>query len=130
VTAPAGPGSSLLLAPAGGFTAAAVNYGPVPENAEAALAGACPIVASYGGADRALPTVHPERLRRALVVLEIPHDVHVYPGAGHRFMSEATGAAGAAARLTGTSYQRHDAADAWQRTYAFLGRYLEPAPSG
>jgi carboxymethylenebutenolidase len=132
-----GGGFALLCAPRDGFAVASVNYGEVPADAERVLAGACPIVASYGGRDR-MGTKHPERLQRALAVLEIPHDVQVYPGSGHRFMTEATGPAGVLAKITGMSYQRADAADSWQRIYAFFGRYLgqdghpgpESAPSG
>ncbi len=119
-----GGGFALLCAPRPGFEVAAVNYGPVPKDAERLLAGACPVVASYGGRDRGIPTEHPERLQRALAVLEVPHDVRVYPGSGHRFLTEARGAMGVFAKLTGMSYQEHDAADAWERIYAFLRQYL------
>ena len=44
-----GGGFALLCAPRGEYSAAAVNYGEVPADAEAALAGSCPVVASYGG---------------------------------------------------------------------------------
>jgi carboxymethylenebutenolidase len=115
---------ALLCAPRDGFAVAAVNYGSVPPDAEQVLAGSCPVVGSYGGRDRSLSTEHPERLQRALTVLEIPHDVQVYPGAGHRFMSESSGAGAVLAKITGMSYQEHDADDAWQRIYAFFGRYL------
>jgi carboxymethylenebutenolidase len=119
-----GGGFALLCAPRPGYSAAAVNYGDVPEDAEAVLAGACPVVGSFGGRDKGISTKHPERLQRALTVLEIPHDVKVYPGAGHRFMTESSGAGAVFAKVTGMSYQPHDAADAWQRIYAFFGRYL------
>jgi carboxymethylenebutenolidase len=118
-----GGGFALLCATRDGFSAAAVNYGEVPKNAEAALAGACPIVGSFGARDL-MGTSHPERLQRALAVLQIPHDVEVYPGSGHRFMSPSTGVGGAAAKLTRMSYQPADAASAWQRIYAFFGKHL------
>jgi carboxymethylenebutenolidase len=118
-----GGGFALLCAPRDGFGVASVNYGEVPADAERVLAGSCPIVASYGGRDP-MGTKHPERLQRALTVLQIPHDVQVYPGSGHRFMTETTGVGGVLARITGMSHQRADAADAWQRSYAFFGRYL------
>jgi carboxymethylenebutenolidase len=119
-----GGGYALLCAPRAGFDAAAVNYGDVPQDAEGVLAGACPIVGSYGARDKGIPTRQPERLQRALAVLEVPHDVRVYPGSGHRFMSQPSGVGVLLARVTGMTYQEHDAADAWDRIFAFFGRYL------
>jgi carboxymethylenebutenolidase len=119
-----GGGFALLCAPREGFSAAAVNYGDVPQDAEGALAGACPLVASYGGRD-AMGTKPPERLQRALTVLEVPHDVKVYPGSGHRFMSEASGVGAVLAKAVRMTYQQADAADAWQRIFAFFDRYLK-----
>jgi carboxymethylenebutenolidase len=118
-----GGGFALLCAPREGFGAAAVNYGEVPKDAEHVLAGACPIVGSFGGRDQ-MGTGHPERLQRALAVLEIPHDVKVYPGSGHRFMTETSGAGAVLAKLGKMSYQRADAEDAWQRIFSFFGTYL------
>ena len=61
----------------------------------------------------------------ALAVLEVPHDVHVYPGSGHRFMTESHGAGAALAKLGRMSYQPEDAADSWARIFGFFGTYLE-----
>jgi len=118
-----GGGFALLCAPRSGFSAVSVNYGVVPQDTEAALRGACPSVGSFGGRD-SMGTKPPERLQRALTVLEVPHDVKVYPGAGHRFLSESSGAAAVLARFARMSYQEADAADAWQRIYAFFGQHL------
>ena len=57
-------------------------------------------------------------------MLEVPHDIEVYPGSGHRFMTEASGAAAVLARFTRMSYQAADAADAWRRIYAFFGEHI------
>src|SRR5579859_8157715 len=46
-----GGGFALLSAPRYDFAAASVNYGEVPADAVGRLAGACPIVASYGRRD-------------------------------------------------------------------------------
>jgi len=46
-----GGGFALLCAPRGEYSAAAVNYGEVPADAEAVLVGSCPVVGSYGGRD-------------------------------------------------------------------------------
>ena len=49
-----GGGFALLAAPRPTFAVASVNYGPVPKDAAELLRGACPIVGSYGGQDRAM----------------------------------------------------------------------------
>src|ERR1700728_3342082 len=118
-----GGGVALLCAPREGFDVASVNYGEVPEDAENVLRGACPIVASYGGRDP-MGTKHPERLQRALTVLEIPHDVQVYPGVGHRFLTEPSGAMAVLSKFARMNYVESDAADAWRRIYAFFGEHL------
>jgi carboxymethylenebutenolidase len=122
-----GGGFALLCAPRPGFAVASVNYGEVPKDAEAVLAGACPVVGSFGGRDP-MGTAHPERLQRALAVLEVPHDVEVYPGSGHRFMTESTGVGAAFAKIGRMSYQPADAADAWRRIFGFFGSYLGGPP--
>jgi carboxymethylenebutenolidase len=118
-----GGGFALLCAPRPGYDVAAVNYGEVPKDAEAALAGSCPLVGSFGGRDP-MGTEQPERLQRALAVLQVPHDVHVYPGAGHRFMTQSTGASAVFAKIGRMTYQPADAADAWQRIFTFFGTHL------
>jgi carboxymethylenebutenolidase len=120
-----GGGFALLCAPRPGFDVVSDNYGPVPKDAEAVLAGSCPIVGSYGGRDR-MGTSHPERLQRALAVLQVPHDVQVYPGSGHRFMTKSHGAGAMFARLGGMSFMPEDAADSWQRIFGFFSTYLQP----
>jgi carboxymethylenebutenolidase len=118
-----GGGFALLCAPGHGFDVAAVNYGDVPKDAEQALAGACPVVGSFGGRDQ-MGTKPPERLERALTTLGVPHDVHVYPDSGHRFMTEASGAGAVLARFARMSFQPADANDAWRRIFAFFETYL------
>jgi carboxymethylenebutenolidase len=121
-----GGGFALLSAPRPGYSVAAVNYGEVPKDAETVLAGACPVVGSFGGRDP-MGTTGPERLQRALAVLEIPHDVHIYPGAGHRFMTKTAGAGALFATMARMSFQPADAEDAWDRIYGFFGTYLADA---
>lgn len=118
-----GGGFALLCAPGHGFSAAAVNYGEVPHDAEGALAGSCPIVGSYGARDQ-MGTKPPERLQQALVVLDVRHDVKVYPNSGHRFMSQASGMGAVFAKILRLTYNEEDAADAWRRIYAFFDAEL------
>jgi carboxymethylenebutenolidase len=118
-----GGGFALMCAPREGFAAASVNYGPVPKDPESVLAGSCPIVGSFGGRDM-MGAAPPERLQRALAVLEVPHDVQVYPRSGHRFMTQASGASAVLAKLGRMSFQTDDAADSWRRIFAFFETYL------
>ena len=70
-----------------GVRAVSVNYGEVPKEATS-LRGTCPIVASYGGRGKMVGRSHAERLSRHLEVLAVEHDVKVYDGAGHSFMTQ------------------------------------------
>ena len=119
-----GGGFALLCAPRGTYAAAAVNYGEVPSDAETVLAGSCPIVASYGGRDL-MGTAHPERLEAALTALGVPHDVKVYPAAGHSFMSPKRAPMAPLTALARLKYDKEAAEDAWQRIFAFFGTYLK-----
>jgi len=118
-----GGGFALLCAPRGEYSAAAINYGEVPSDAEAVLAGSCPIVASYGGRDP-MGTEAPKRLEAALTALGVPHDVKVYPEAGHGFMSPRPAAMAPLTAMARLKYDKAAAEDAWQRIFAFFGTYL------
>jgi carboxymethylenebutenolidase len=121
-----GGGFALLCAPRGGFSAAAVNYGEVPAEVDRILAGSCPMVASYGDKDP-MGVGPPQRLAEALTALSVPHDVHVYPGAGHSFMSQKPAALAPLVRLARLEYEPFAAEDAWRRISAFFGEYLREA---
>lgn len=119
-----GGGFALLAAPRSGFGAASVNYGRVPEDAERLLAGACPIVGSYGGKDRALRG-HAERLERALTTLGVEHEITTYPDAGHSFLNRNSGGvAFVLSKLFGVGYHGPSAEDAWRRILAFFETHL------
>ena len=120
-----GGGFALLLA-AKGYDAASVNYGIAPRDLDAALQGACPVVASYGAKDvGAKKTVR--RLNDTLTRTGVPHDVKLYPEAGHAFLNDAP--AGPAMlrpllRVANVGPEPHSAADAWRRIEAFFGEHL------
>ena len=64
---------------------------PKDAYAERVLAGACPIVGSYGARDRANRGTA-DRLGQALGALGVDHDVKEYPDAGHAFLNDQDGA--------------------------------------
>jgi carboxymethylenebutenolidase len=82
-----GGGFALLLAPGRGFSAASVNYGAVPKDAQRLLDQACPIVGSFGGKDLTLRRAA-ARLESALTATGVTHDVKEYPDAGHGFLND------------------------------------------
>ncbi|HEX6229512.1 MAG TPA: dienelactone hydrolase family protein [Solirubrobacterales bacterium] len=123
-----GGGFALMLAPGGRFASASVNYGGLPKDPEAFLAGSCPIVASYGARDRTLRGAA-GRLERILASNGIAHDVKEYAEAGHGFLSDHDPAEvpkvfRLAARLAPTGYHDPSARDARRRIAAFFREHL------
>jgi carboxymethylenebutenolidase len=128
-----GGGLALMLSANRGFAASSVNYGTAPKNAYtvAFLKQACPIVASYGGKDRALRGAA-QRLDDALTAIGIEHDVKEYPGAGHGFINDheaagnsRTGLLNVLGRLAGNGCHEASAQDARCRIIAFFDAHLK-----
>lgn len=120
---------ALLLAPGHGFSASSVNYGAVPKDAECFLAGACPIVGSFGAKDRTLRGAA-DRLERVLSAAGVDHDVKEYPDAGHSFLNNHDRADVSTlfvvmAKLTGSAYHEPSAQDARQRIVSFFSAHLK-----
>ncbi len=119
-------GGFALMTANRGFDVAAPNYGMPPRDIETALAGACPIVASYGAKDVALRGAA-GKVERALENLGIEHDVKEYPTAGHSFLNaEYFGPAPthAVQRVMHVGPDPQAAPDAWRRIEAFFARHL------
>jgi carboxymethylenebutenolidase len=120
-------GGGLALAYAAsappGVRAASVNYGQVPRD-QAALERVCPVVGSYGGRDRVYGR-HAERLERQLTAWGIPHDVKLYPEAGHSFMTDGHHPMGKLIYWPmHLGYSSQDADDAWTRMFAFFDQHV------
>jgi carboxymethylenebutenolidase len=121
-----GGGFALVAAARYDFKAAASNYGILPRRPEETLRGACPIVGSYGAAD---PTLRGAagKLERALTIADVTHDVKEYPATGHSFLTDFTPPPpiGPVAKIVfGLGKGRENAADGWERIFAFFGEHL------
>ncbi len=126
-----GGGFALLAADSTRYAASSVNYGLIPKNLDA-LAGSCPVVASYGGADRALPGAA-ATLRTAFDEHGITHDVQEYPDVGHSFLNELpTGPAplNSLTRVLGIGPRPGPAEHAWARIGSFFAEHLSDSSGG
>ena len=128
-----GGGFAILLAAGHGCSASSVNYGGAPKDAERLLAGACPIVASYGGRDRSQRNAA-ARLEQALTVNRVEHDVKEYPDAGHGFLNDHEGAHDRVplyfvmmGKLVANGYHEPSAKDARRRIISFFNQHLDAA---
>lgn len=120
-----GGGFALLLAARRGYAVSSVNYGQVPKDAESFLAGACPIVGSFGGKDRSLRGAA-ERLERALTTAGVAHDVTKYPNAGHSFLNDHQDHRlfVVMGKIFGAGYEDDSAKDARHRILSFFEAHL------
>jgi len=117
-------GGFALMTAARGFDAGAVNYAHLPKDVDAVLAGACPVVASYGAKDRTLRGTAAQ-LDAALARAGAERDVHEYADAGHSFLNRHDlGPAGALLRVAGIGYHGPSAEHAWGRILRFFEAHL------
>lgn len=119
-----GGGFALLYAVRAPLRVTAPFYGEIPKTADD-LKGVCPVLASYGVEDRVF-SGRAERLEKMLTELGIDHDVKTYPGAGHSFMSNHSGALATLASYgpMKAGYNPAAADDSWKRIEAFFARHL------
>jgi len=74
----------------------------------------CPLLGLYGEEDALIPVADVHALEEALARTAQPHEVRLYPHAGHAFLNDSRPEA----------YRPEAARDAWQRMLEFLRRQL------
>jgi carboxymethylenebutenolidase len=119
-------GAFALMTAQRGFDVAADNYGAAPRSPGRVFAGACPVVASYGGSDP-LMLGQAAKVRRGLRAAGVEHDLKTYPGAGHSFLNDVeTGPRllRPVERVLNVGPKPEAAADAWARIEAFFAKHL------
>jgi carboxymethylenebutenolidase len=94
------------------LAAAVPFYGGAPPAAEVAKIKAAVLV-HHGETDTRLVQAWPE-YQAALKAAGVPHEGHIYPGAGHGFNNDATPA----------RYNKAAADEAWKRTIAWFNKYV------
>jgi len=116
-----GGGFALLVG--NEFAAVSTNYGEIPETE--VMRGIGPVIACYGGRDK-LFRDKGTLLNQRLQPLGKSAEVHVYPNAGHAFLTD--GNHPIAAFLARPFFEvRYDAAtadDAWRKIMAFFEKNL------
>jgi carboxymethylenebutenolidase len=98
-----------------GLAADVINYGHLADDPEDLKKIKAPILGLFGGEDRGISQTDVRKFEQQLKTLGKKVDIHIYPDAGHAFENPNNTA----------GYRKDDAADAWQRTVAFLASTLK-----
>jgi carboxymethylenebutenolidase len=119
-------GGFALLSASRGFDVSAANYAKAPAHPAETFEDACPVVASYGGRDP-LMLGQARRVENGLTAAGVPHDLKVYPGAGHSFLNDEMVGPRAfqpIERVLNVGPRPEAAADAWGRIERYFATYL------
>lgn len=104
----------LLAAHAPQIGAVASFYGGRPIPADVVQRISAPVLGIYGENDAGIPAERRAEIDAQLSASGVPHELHVYTGAGHAFFNDA--------RAHG--YHPAAAQDAWARALAWFDQYL------
>ncbi|MGH7780993.1 MAG: dienelactone hydrolase family protein [Candidatus Binataceae bacterium] len=119
-----GGGFALLYAVRAPMKVCATFYGDVPKTADK-IRGVCPVLGGYGVDDKPFAS-QGRRLEELLTENDVEHDVKIYDGAGHSFMSRHEGALAKIASYgpMQVGYNHAAAEDSWKRIDAFFAGHL------
>jgi carboxymethylenebutenolidase len=105
---------NTALAVPDGIDATVIYYGHVGGDAEKLAPLKAPVLGLFGAADDGIPVENVRAFEQALKGQGKSVEIHIYDGAAHAF-----------ANPSGTNYKADAAADAWERSLAFLAEHLK-----
>lgn len=116
-------GGMFALAAGRGWGAVSSNYGAVPTTE--AMRGIGPVIACFGGRDRSMRGKDAE-LRARLAPLGVTPEIHVYPEAGHSFLTDGQHPVMRALSwpIMRLGFHVTSAEDAWPKIFEFFARNL------
>ena len=109
-----GGGLSLSAAAHNGDIGAAVAFYGRPLSASDTAKLHVPVLGLYGEEDQGIPPEAVRTFEQELQKNQIPHEIHIYPDAGHAFFND----------TRPHIYKPEAAQDAWQKTLAWFRKYL------
>jgi carboxymethylenebutenolidase len=95
--------------------ACVVNYGALPTDPNEVQTIASPVLGNFGADDHGVTSADVDAFKKTMKNLNRTIDVKVYEGAGHSFENP----------NDKNAYRPQDAQDAWNRTVAFLTKWLK-----
>jgi carboxymethylenebutenolidase len=111
-----GGGQSLQLAlnsEQNPLAATVIYYGNLVNDANEISKIKWPVLGIFGDQDQSISVESVNAFEQALNEIGITNEIYIYPGVGHAF-----------ANPSGDNYAPEETADAWQKTLAFLDKYL------
>ena len=109
-----GGGLSLSTAAENGAIGAAVCFYGRPLDPSDTARLQTPVLGLFASEDHGIPVADVRAFEAELKQHGVPHEIHIYEGAHHAFFND-----------TRPVYDPEAAADAWQRTLGWFGRYLK-----
>jgi carboxymethylenebutenolidase len=110
-----GGGQSMQLAISGEILdATLIYYGNIVTDESQLSTIRWPVLGIFGDQDAVIPFTQVQEFEVILNTLGIENEIYIYPGVAHAF-----------ANPSGANYAPEETEDAWEKTVAFLNKYLK-----
>jgi carboxymethylenebutenolidase len=90
-----------------------IYYGNLVNDTQALSKIKWPVLGIFGDQDQSIPVDSVKQFEQALNEIGVINEIYIYPGVGHAF-----------ANPSGDNYAPKETADAWEKTLAFLDKYI------